>query len=324
MNYSDFDDPIADEHTGYLENGIEVLGWHTRDKYKVKKYLLLCKVCAEDPELYGDGVFSAYWGNINKGRLSCGCGKNARVTPEQYLIRLNRVLNPKGMKAISYAEDYKGNETKVVCHCEKHGEWRTGCVGLLIQGVGCPSCKADLTSQRCAYKIDKVKELALKTGCFHPDTEFFDTDKRTSAGKRYVEIYCPECDTRAKGMQETIISGSRPCDCGGNRQKEAYIIIAEDLHSSSVFIKFGIANNSVRRLWDHKVRNRNFNFTLYGVWEFAKKEHCYKAESMCKSFLDCSILSPEYMPSGWTETTWFYNLEKVIKIYEDSGGERKL
>ena len=40
----------------------------------------------------------------------------------------------------------------------------------------------------------------------------------------------------------------------------------------------------------------------------------------CRRELDCGVLSKEEFPDGYTETTWVYNLDKIVEIYERNGG----
>ena len=83
----------------------------------------------------------------------------------------------------------------------------------------------------------------------------------------------------------------------------------------------GIANKSEVRLL-----NQNscciYEVENFGVWEFETKKSCLAAERECKQTLECGVLTKEEMPDGFTESTWAFNLDKIISIYEKHGGKR--
>lgn len=47
---------------------------------------------------------------------------------------------------------------------------------------------------------------------------------------------------------------------------------------------------------------------------------CKKAERECKKELETGVVLKRDMPDGWTETTWSYNIGKVVDIYKRNGG----
>lgn len=57
--------------------------------------------------------------------------------------------------------------------------------------------------------------------------------------------------------------------------------------------------------------------------EKVKRESIFnleQAERECKEQLECGVVLKRDMPDGWTETTYVYNLEKIVEIYERNGG----
>ena len=103
------------------------------------------------------------------------------------------------------------------------------------------------------------------------------------------------------------------------RQKEAYIHFISC--SFQVLIKFGVARVHRDRI---KVQQKLCIYPIesFGAWAFPTKTLCLAAETECKQTLECGVLTKEEMPDGYTETTWVYNLEKIISIYEKHGGVR--
>ena len=72
-----------------------------------KKYLLSCKTCAMDEELFGQGFFSGEKGNLIKGQGVCGCAKYVRWNPEQMSIRCRREAKNRGYSFSGFTSDYK-------------------------------------------------------------------------------------------------------------------------------------------------------------------------------------------------------------------------
>ena len=90
----------------------------------------------------------------------------------------------------------------------------------------------------------------------------------------------------------------------------------------AVAIKFGISNNSTQRLKQQQCKC-TYGITKHSVYKFPDVSSCKKAERECKMELECGVLLKYDMPDGYTETTWVYNLEKIIEIYERNGGIRQ-
>jgi hypothetical protein len=102
------------------------------------------------------------------------------------------------------------------------------------------------------------------------------------------------------------------------RQQQAYVnLVMDDINV--VAIKFGIARNSVKRAKQQNTKSL-YKIIQHSFHEFPDTASTKKAERECKQVLECGVLSKYDMPYGHTETTWAYNLEKIIVIYERNGG----
>lgn len=193
---------------------------------------------------------------------------------------------------------------------------------LINQGQGCPSCRVEGVSKYTRKPDDIMISSFQKSGSFHPDTEFWRSDKKNSYGaKIYWYMYCPRCSEIAEARGSHLQLGKRPCACSIHRQQEAYIHYIMD-DKNLVAIKFGIACDSKQRI---KSQNRQsaYNLRLHSVYEFQDVDSCKQAEKECLQELECGVVLKRDMKDGWTETTWAYNLEKIIKIYERNGGVRQ-
>ena len=102
MDLLDVIDPnfglVENEHTGKkfgLNKQLTVLGWS--GKYRsTRVYILTCSVCAEDPELFGEGYFKSTLPNLVSGRTPCGCAKSRKWSEDEYQIQAKRMCNELG------------------------------------------------------------------------------------------------------------------------------------------------------------------------------------------------------------------------------------
>lgn len=191
---------------------------------------------------------------------------------------------------------------------------------MINQGCGCPGCKTDVISEAKTKPDDVMIASFRKSGVFHPDTRFWKSDRVTSQGyKSYWWVSCPECGKDGESFSSSLQQGKRPCDCNMHRQQECYINWIVDEHENAVAIKFGIARDSKQRV-KQQDRQSSYEIRQYQVYSFPSVASCKKAERECKKELECGVVLKRDMPDGWTETTWSYNIGKVIDIYKRNGG----
>lgn len=113
-----------------------------------------------------------------------------------------------------------------------------------------------------------------------------------------------------------VINGSQKCPaCSVAMQDYAYVNMVEGTPA----LKFGIAKDPAVRLTKLSKESPHNILPLY-VFKFPTVGECKAAERQCKNTLECSVLSKADMPDGWTETTWSYNLDKIIEIFKKFGG----
>ena len=86
-----------------------------------------------------------------------------------------------------------------------------------------------------------------------------------------------------------------------------------------VAIKFGVAKDSVKRTKQQNLKS-SYEVSNHQTYEFPTVQQCKKAERECKMELERGVVLKRDMPDGYTETTWVYNLDKIIEIYERNGG----
>jgi len=300
------------------EGQLQVVGWSGKSNGGHKHYIVKCSKCQSDPELFGEGYFSHYKGDLKRGYLSCGCMKSPRWSLSQYKILCNRYAHRIGYTFLGFVGEWKGACTRVRMFCEKHGEWSSGIITTLINGgkSGCPMCRIDLIT-----KPDEVMIASFhKSKAFHPDTKFWRSERSDRQGRRrYWHVYCPECGESGEGYSGDLQKGSRPCACNRQRQKEAYIHWIVDDYDNTVAIKFGISRDSKKRRRQQGYKT-TYEVRQYVVYTFQDVASCKKAERECLQQLECGVILKRDLPDGYTETTWTYNLEKIIEIYKQNGG----
>lgn len=282
-----------------------------------------CAICAKDPELFGQGNFITPLSNMRKGQIPCGCSKSISWNKEQYTTMCTRKAKELGYLFKGFIGDWKGKNTNIILFCEKHGEWTSGIISTLVHvGQGCPQCGFD-SAAKARIKPDEVMiESFLASGAFHPDTKFWRSEKTNAQGRTICwRMACPECGTEGESASNNLQQGQRPCLCSTHsRQQECYINLVLEAEDT-VAIKFGITANSQRRVKQQNAASV-FKVISHSVYYFPDVVSCKQAERECKKELECGILLKRDMKDGYTETTWTYNLDKIIEIYERNGGTK--
>lgn len=313
------------------EGQIEVIGWSGKERYH-KIYIVTCSICSGDSELFGDGCFKSSKWNLSKGQIACGCAKNPLWNSFQISIRIHRKCAEKGYTFLGFLGNYMTvKSTRCLVNCELHGDWET-CPDKIFQDRGCPACRMSKLKKTLSTlgnrqgrergdDSDHIKTF-VDTGGFAEGTTFTRSiERKTSQGRStYWDVYCPECEQTASAFIGQLKEGYRACHCGPSRQREAYINFVKEA-PNFLAIKFGVANQTGVRI-KQQARACIYDVENFGVWEFETKKSCLAAERECKQTLECGVLTKEEMADGYTETTWAFNLEKIIAIYEKHGGKR--
>lgn len=259
-----------------------------------------------------------------QGNLPCGCSKVPKWTEDQYKILLQRKADSLGYNFIGFSGYFKNQNTKIKLVCDIHGLWNSTSVGnFLSQSSRCPSCTKNIIGDRTREPDKEIIKKILESGAFHPDTKFWRSDRVNKHDhKIYWNYLCMECGEVAEVLYSNILHGHKGCSCAKvrQRQQEAYILSVSE-GDNIVALKFGVANPTNSRV---KIQSRKtiFDLKILFVYNFQTIDACKEAERQCKKELECGILTKESFSDGWSETTWVYNLDKIIEIYERNGGIR--
>ena len=286
-----------------------------------------CEVCSTDPELFREGVFEILESKLKSGQIPCGCSERGyHFSKEQYEIVCKRFADRHGWEFVGFNGPFVKSKSTVLLKCSNHGVWESKIAYILNnnrreQSYLCPGCRSENIIKVKRKPDQELIQSFFSSGAFHPDTRFWRSERRSSGGWRvFWHLHCPTCGKDGEAHVGSLQRGNKPCECDRNRQREAYLNVVRD-QDNMICVKFGIANNTSNRIEKQK-RTCVYGLENFGVWEFETKKSCLAAERECKHTLECGVLTKEEMPDGYTETTWLYNLDKIISIYEKHGGKR--
>lgn len=306
------------------EGQLTVVGWsgyYIEGKKRKKQYILFCKNCSKDSELFGDGFFSSRKSAlVNGSQIPCGCSKKPEWSETQYYTLCIRKADEKGYKFLGFDSVWKRANTKIKMLCEKHGEWYTGTINNLVNNnQQCPSCAVEVRVSKLTdnnkYTDEAFIESFMSSGYYTSETRFERSDRLSKNGKRnYWLVHCGGCNTTGENLPQHIRQGRVSCSCMVG-PTQAYVKLVRD-SETVVALKFGISKDAKNR----KHYGCAFEVTHLSTWQFPDRKSCVKAEAACKSSLLCRVLNKQEMPDGYTETTFTYNLDKIIEIYKEHGG----
>lgn len=306
-------------------NQLEVVGYNGQTCSK-KYYILICNICSQDTELFGQGYFRSNKYNLLHGRIPCGCSHHpSKWSITQYYVRTLRKAAELGYEFIGFYGNWHGILTRLILKCSLHGEWDTTIFSnFFYHNEACTECGRLSTSLLQRISDAEMTELCLKSGKFNQDTKIWrDSDyTRPDNNIYYWNVYCPECDTTNKAIHGNLVRGHRPCLCSPMRQQEAYINLVKSIDGDLLCLKFGVAVDSLRRSKDQN-RVSQYLVENYLTFIFPSIKLTREAEKVCKKSFECYFLSKESFPDGYTETTDKSNMERIIEIYKNYGGVEK-
>lgn len=142
--------PYNSNHVFLGTNGI---------KSAYRRFYIKCKLCEEDYELNGEGVFKTSIRSLRKGG-NCNCIVKVGQKPTQhhYKVRVERLCNEYGYTLRGYSEDRIKSGTYLKLSCDKGHSWETTNISKFLNlGRKCPYCagnyKRDYTEEKVLAKI---------------------------------------------------------------------------------------------------------------------------------------------------------------------------
>lgn len=107
-------------------------------------WIVECPVCASDEYSLagvGSGTFTSLYGSLISGCRPCRCSGVYCWSEEQMQYRINKHITNNNLPYtfIGWVGEYVDTCSRVILHCEQHGNWDTKVSGFML-GYGCPSC----------------------------------------------------------------------------------------------------------------------------------------------------------------------------------------
>lgn len=289
-------------------------------------YVVKCSICAQDEELFGEGLFYSSKKNLERGFNPCGCSDRCRWSKEQFFIRCARKAHSIGLDFMGFGGKFKGHKTTVMLFCKKHGTFKGGTINSFMSPSvqECPKCRVKTEKAKRQIKEGLTEEDYIKkfmaTGSYHEDTLFWKNYRVTRKGRRlYWSVFCPVCSVVGETSVTELLRGSLCCDCYNTNQKQAYINLVKDT-DTVIAIKYGISTSAKARR-NKLNRDTTLSVVLLSIHQFDTAESCQEAEKVCKRSLDSGVISKRDFKDGFSETTHVYNIDMITKIYEDHGGD---
>lgn len=285
--------------------------------------VVFCPTCAEDPELFGEGLFFSDERVVLKGGKPCGCALTPRWEEFQYQVMMKRAASKWGFTFIGWSDQYRGCSTVPRFNCQEHGDFQSINVNDCNRyEINCPGCLKIRMQGRNSKPDQYMINSFLSSECFPEGTAFERSDRLSKNGFReYWNVYCPDCSTNYTSLYKSLANGARGCECSNFRQKYLYLLKIYD-GESFLAVKFGIANNYKVRVQSIRCRT-SLEVVLYSVWEFSDINSCKVSETYIKHNFNNTVLTKEQLPSGFTETVLPCDLS-ALENFLDSVAERAI
>lgn len=149
---------------------------------------------------------------------------------EEYKTECEAVAK-EGITVLGWVGEWSVSKTKLLCKCEKHGEWDTTSIRNFKCGKSCPRCGADKTRESNISEDDAHIKGFMNTGSFLVGTVFTRNNNRVDSkgDHTYWDVVCPVCSNDeyvkarlCSGVFTSYISnlkrGKVPCRCATSYQ----------------------------------------------------------------------------------------------------------
>lgn len=282
-----------------LKHG-ERLYCYSAAEYKCKedKLDIICSI---------HGLFSQRAGAHIRGQGCPKCFGREKSSTVKFIAKARSIHGDRySYNDVNYVNDRV--KVKILCSC--HGSFEQSPTHHL-QGKGCKKCSRQHTPT--------TEEFILRANDVHGNKYDYSMVEYKNAHSK-INIKCKMHGYFNQSANSHIRGIGCPL-CSGRKMKYAYLHAIEN-DNTAVAVKFGIASNPSRRLKE-QARLSIFDLNSICNFKFISNKNCAMAELECKRTLETGVLTKREMPDGYTETTYAYNVEKIIEIYEKYGGVRE-
>lgn len=264
------------------------------------------------------------------GCPSCKAVLNSQRCAVDYLIDEQSLLDrfisalPETLKFTGWVGAFKGTKTVSLIYCTKHEIYTEALTSNFIDGrkaVICPRCISENISEVNGLSEDEaIARAEMLAGSNTTVFKGFVGDYESVSTSK-IKVMCTTHGLTSTRNFNGLSRAAHPCPIcaiGGSSQVYAYINTVVQ-YDTPLAVKFGITGKHINRL-----RQQNWSNSLLmeplSLFKFPSREDCLAAELECKRELLCGVVSKQEMPDGYTETTYIYNVDRIIQIYKKHKG----
>lgn len=253
---------------------------------KHNQYYIKCLHCEQDPELYNDGIFKTRLSRFLSGVVSCGCGNAFKYSPEQYIIKINRILSKEKYKFIKFVNNY------IILQCPTHGEWGTTRLSKFFEGSRCIKC--GIENKRKTHE-HFISEMIL----INKNIKIID---KYNGDSKHVKYLCTICDQIHKATPSNLLRGYGCPKCavyGFNKEKCGYFYICTLYNNDIQFTGYGITKDIKRRFMEHNKFAQIKGFTIKNINTF----YCENGKKLSEieNFIKINFTKNVYNVKGFIE-----------------------
>lgn len=85
-------------------------------------YTIYCPICAQDPELFGDGFFETDTRQLQRKAVPCGCSIRPVWSEQQYRVRIRRRCEECNYEWVSTEGRWNRSKTRITVFCREEQE----------------------------------------------------------------------------------------------------------------------------------------------------------------------------------------------------------
>ena len=213
-----------------FNNGkLTVVDGGSRNNYCVVR----CSVCAEDTELLGDGLFTTYISNLNRGGLPCGCSKKHHWSLRQYEVIIRRYIKensiPVEFLKIEVVEGKPSSESNIILFHKLTMTTYSVRISRFLNGKG-----------RAGKTITKTEDSIENYNAQNKERRFvWDTGAVGNNGESVLGYHCSVCEEKGyEYIYEAIANylfnnKSIPCVCAKSPRGKVHQYAQKDVESIS-------------------------------------------------------------------------------------------
>ena len=290
-------------------------------KGKNRKFILECKVCSNDSELWPLGSIASVKGSLENSQTPCGCSNCPNFTDRQDEILIQRILDEKmpHLKVVS-SDEVKGKPRRFTLECNVCSRddelWPLGSItsikGGLVHSNSTPcGCAFNPKWSEEQWKIKVSREATQRGYIFHGwGGKFKGRDTK-------LDLYNPKTNNR---WQSTIISSffhqgsGDPVEAtsGYNTALEGRLYLVEWFGFGKSYLKKGITNRqSIDRIKQQYSKSK-LDCRILREIHSEDGQLIADLEKFLNKRFDGSQCPKDWLPDGYTET-----VENTPEVYQE-------